>query len=388
MDDGSPRLTVRLRREIAQALSVEDLFLDASEFERLLDRLWILDDDPLGIFSQSSNSLRTRIRRHVFENPGDWTVEELFKALGAYDCSDRRFSTFVEILSSSRIRPSEAGQRRFVDIVNRVLVTGDVELREVEHEEGYPAFRVVAKSGVVSGRPKNLIFASPRKPDIRFLDAITNDIEIASNPADVLVYDRPIPSTGLNWRDLQSWWAETNAIADQEQAKRSLYKRLLDSLPNSSPPQKAFFEAYFKAFSALIPGLPALLPEVWLHWDPKTVKERGATALTRFRMDFLLLLPWGRRVVVEIDGKQHYADGERASPTRYAEMVAADRDLRLTGYDVFRFGTAELKEPCVDRVKEFFTRLFIAHSLGIHLQHQPETEALVHKPPNSRLDLT
>ncbi|MFB7225150.1 hypothetical protein [Streptomyces sp. NPDC056227] len=29
---------------------------------------------------------------------------------------------------------------------------------------------------------------------------------------------------------------------------------------------------------------PALLPEVWLHWDPKTVEERGPEALLRSRM--------------------------------------------------------------------------------------------------------
>jgi very-short-patch-repair endonuclease len=38
-------------------------------------------------------------------------------------------------------------------------------------------------------------------------------------------------------------------------------------------------------------------------------------------MDFLLLLPNRSRVVVEVDGKQHYADAGRADPARYAEMV-------------------------------------------------------------------
>jgi very-short-patch-repair endonuclease len=62
-------------------------------------------------------------------------------------------------------------------------------------------------------------------------------------------------------------------------------------------------------------------------------------------MDFLLLLPRHRRVVLEIDGLQHYADPEgRASPERYAEMVAADRELRLAGYEVYRFGGHEIAE--------------------------------------------
>lgn len=61
-------------------------------------------------------------------------------------------------------------------------------------------------------------------------------------------------------------------------------------------------------------------------------------------MDFLLLLPHRQRVVIEIDGKQHYADGDTASPQRYASMVAEDRNLRLLGYEVYRFGGFELMQ--------------------------------------------
>jgi very-short-patch-repair endonuclease len=79
--------------------------------------------------------------------------------------------------------------------------------------------------------------------------------------------------------------------------------------------------------------LPPLLPEVWLHWDAKTVRERGPDALLRFRMDFLLLLPHWVRAVLEVDGKHHYArDDGLADTTRYAKMVAADRELKLAGY--------------------------------------------------------
>ena len=45
-------------------------------------------------------------------------------------------------------------------------------------------------------------------------------------------------------------------------------------------------------------------------------------------MDFLLLLPRGVRVVLEVDGKQHYAGGDTASPRLYSEMVSEDRGLR------------------------------------------------------------
>jgi very-short-patch-repair endonuclease len=111
-----------------------------------------------------------------------------------------------------------------------------------------------------------------------------------------------------------------------------------------------------------VPGLPALLPEVWLHWDPKTVSERGAAALLGHRMDFLLLLPHGQRVVLEVDGSHHYAtpDGKRPDPRQYAALARADRELKLSGYEVFRFGATELKDLDSARkvLQAFFTGLF------------------------------
>src|SRR6058998_1445078 len=80
------------------------------------------------------------------------------------------------------------------------------------------------------------------------------------------------PNEGLRWRDLQDWWAERENLTGIE-AKRSLYKRLLDSLPANSPAQRSVFTGYARHFGSAVPDLPALLPEVWLHWDPKTVKE-------------------------------------------------------------------------------------------------------------------
>lgn len=58
-------------------------------------------------------------------------------------------------------------------------------------------------------------------------------------------------------------------------------------------------------------------------------------------MDFLLLLAGGVRVVVEVDGKQHYSDGDRPSPKVYARTVEGDRRLRLAGYEVYRFAGYE-----------------------------------------------
>ncbi|MFI6607973.1 DUF559 domain-containing protein [Streptomyces sp. NPDC050507] len=107
---------------------------------------------------------------------------------------------------------------------------------------------------------------------------------------------------------------------------------------------------------------PVLLPEVWLHWDHQTVRERGTQALLRSRMDFLLMLPHGQRIVLEVDGSQHYTRdrGQRPDSAKYAETMAGDRDLKLRGYDVFRFGHDELRDETAARVllEQFLPALF------------------------------
>ena len=370
----TPQITKRIRREIARVLADADLYRDGRRFDELLDRLWVLDDnlDALNIFLSNGayqNRLpgRRNLTQYVHKNPGDWPAEVLFDELGAYDCSDTRFALFLEGLASADVLLDEPAQRQFVALVNGPLRDAGAELRETDSKDGYPVFTLVSTHSSAPGRPKNLIFASQVKPDLRFRDAINNDVEIVTNADKVLVYDRPIGTEGITWKHLQSWWEETNGITDKIEARKTLYNRLLASLPQNSPPQRLLFTSYLKRFDGAVPDLPAMLPEVWLHWDPKTVSQRGRDALLRFRMDFLLLLPGGARVVIEVDGKHHYADDDgKARPERYAEMVAADRDLKLAGYHVFRFGAAELPDKsAASVVGSFFEALFKQFAVAI-----------------------
>jgi hypothetical protein len=192
-------------------------------------------------------------------------------------------------------------------------------------------------------------------------DVLNNDVEILSDPTRVLVYDRPVVD-GLRWRELQSWWADREDMEDGSAAKDSLYRRLQSSLPVNSPPQLLFFRTFFKRYGSSVHGLPALLPEVWLHWDPVAARARGMRALSNHRMDFLMLLPGGRRMVFEIDGKQHDANGDRADPREYAKLTAGTRELQLAGYEVYRFGGSELAGDAGEQlVASFFSTLFDVH---------------------------
>lgn len=73
-----------------------------------------------------------------------------------------------------------------------------------------------------------------------------------------------------------------------------------------------------------------------------------------------MLLPGGIRIVFEIDGKQHYSQNGNAKPELYADMVKDDRNLRLNGYEVYRFGGYEFtnEQNARQMLSEFFDKLF------------------------------
>jgi hypothetical protein len=208
-----------------------------------------------------------------------------------------------------------------------------------------------------AGPVKNLVFGSTTKPDLVLADALSNDLALVNADA-ALMYDGGIPDDGLSWRTLLHALLP-DAAADERDAANRLYRRLIKCL--ASEPERLLFRVYAGRCRRLGFDQPALVPQVWVHYDPRSRRQRGnAPVYTTQRMDFLLLLAGGRRVVLEVDGKTHYTDdaGDPA-PRRYAEMVRDDRELRLRGYEVYRFGGAELPDDAaaVALVGEFFARL-------------------------------
>lgn len=350
----------RHRRELARALNKLDrIFRNWEHTEALLRAVFVFDT-TLSDFLGSKKTELEWVSRHFFAFSKDADAEQMFETLGVFDLSNHRFQVFIEGIVAADVQVDADAQGEVVEACNEVLRTCGAELRQMREEHGYPVFELVALR-CAQGRPKTLIFASPDKPDLRFQDILNNEVEILSDPAKVLVYDRPIID-GLRWCDLQAWWAERENIAEASCAKVDLYRRLKSSLPPNSPPQLLFFETFFKTFGAEVPGLPALLPEVWLHWDPKTIHQRGKLAFLNHRMDFLMLLPSGQRFVFEVDGKQHYAVGDRAEPREYARLAAGTRYLQLAGYEVYRFGGSELVGgPGQELVATFFRTLFEVH---------------------------
>jgi very-short-patch-repair endonuclease len=228
------------------------------------------------------------------------------------------------------------------------------------------------KSGV-PGSVKNLVFAANGpKPEIVLVDAVSNDIKIVKNEQYCLVYDKPILDQGLLWQDLIEWWKQRQSPPPSNQAATasSLLRRLLASLSPDSPPERLLFQTYYRHFLPILGNkLPALIPQVYLHYDPKTVRQlvysQQDQRLFRQRMDFLLLFSNQTRIVLEVDGQQHYSNDGKAKPELYAQMVAEDRRIRLQGYEIYRFGGAELQDNQKGKtiIIEFFQELFQQHSI-------------------------
>ena len=224
----------------------------------------------------------------------------------------------------------------------------------------------------VSGEIKNLIFAANGpKPEIVLVDATTNTLQIVKNAEFCLIYDRELGTHGLTWGELVDWWCDLNALSNlsRKDQSMSLYNRLKSSLGTNDAELLLFTTYYNTFYKEFGDKLLALIPQVYLHYDPYTMAQLGGSKrLPRQRMDFLLLLPSRNHIVLEVDGKQHYSQGEAASPPLYSEMVAEDRKLKLAGYEVFRFGGYELfNNPthATEMLKEFFNRLFQRHDLSL-----------------------
>lgn len=357
LEEGDAPISEITRRDVARCFG-DDLSGEQNVLD-LVRRFFPVNAMSADFFA--GRSLASDIERHMISNFGDWSVEYLFEKIGALSCSRDRFSRLIEAALHPLGRRGPA-QATLAQALNAVLGRDGYVLAVEGEESGYPIFRLRSIARGVAGAPKNLIFASNGpKPEIGFSDAINNDIVILSNAESCLVYDRPIRRDGFLWSELVDWWGALEVGASGD-AARALGLRLRASLVSDA--ERALFDTYFRVYRPLLgSALPALIPQVYLHFDPAIVKQlRHRAALPRQRMDFLMLLQNNQRVVIEVDGAHHFSRDGKPSLSAYAEMVAADRDLRLHGYEIYRFGANELVgDGAPEVIARFFERLLKLH---------------------------
>lgn len=349
------RVSELVRRDVLKAINpLPQLFGELPLLDSLSEIFGagIIQDDPGGILGR--DSLERQIAQHCIRND-DWRHEELLIRCGGLTCSQARFFGLLEKLLHPMTR-RDAEQGELAERIGQSLKRDGFTVRQIGAESGYAVYGVVRTQLGVAGEMKNLIFASTgEKPELVFRDAVNNDVEIVKNADKVLIFDRPLPSSGLLlWQDLQDWWAHAYGVADASVAKAQLYRRLLQAVRSArSAGEYALFHCYYERYGGQLgPKLPVLIPQVYLHYDPYTRRERGdEQILARQRMDFLLMLDQGARIVLEVDGRHHYAVQDSldqsvyiANARRYAEMAMEDRRLRLAGYEVYRFGGQEFMD--------------------------------------------
>lgn len=342
------------RSEILQKLNAVSLFGDLNIQSKLavvfpeFVELWQYNEGMAGLMGK---------RYDVGSN------SELLRQAGALECSVTRFFQLLELLVSPNVRKGDE-QANLVAELNKLLRVDGFVLQREKLVSGHPVFSIAKLAGGVTGTPKNLIFAANGpKPELVFADAINNDIRIVKNEEFCLIFDRPIGTSGLSKGDLLAWWRDLQQLDDVVEAWKSLVKRLYESLDSQG--EKNFFTNYYKLFKRKDDDFPMLIPQVYLHYDPYTIKQlAGQKRLPRQRMDFLILFSDSTRVVIEVDGKQHFSKDDKPSLPLYSEMMSADRDLRLAGYEIYRFGADELVGPESDAlIQKFLLALMTKHSL-------------------------
>ncbi len=357
------RITEVTRRRIIDGLRDTQTYfsgpLDEIDF---LSRLYDLDSLPSR--DDRFTTAAEDIVQHCLNNPDDWEFDWIFHdpRFGVATEDDKLLQLLAEMLHPY-VRTDAVEVQRLQEFLNRALVHDGYEIIQVDAISGAPVFGHHRIGSGVSGTLKNLIFAAVGpKPEIVLDDAANNDLRIVRNEQGCLVYDRALAAHGLTWAELTAWWADRQGMTGEPEREisRSLYRRLDLSL-GSNDAERRILRTYADRYIRLGPDIPALIPQVYLHYDPYSQNQRRAPGpLPRQRMDFLLLLPHRARVVIECDGKQHYADQDgNADPGRYAAMVREDRELRLKGYELYRFGGAELADELAagQLLSTFFDRL-------------------------------
>lgn len=320
-------------------------------------------------------SVISEIARHM-DTFDDWDFTYLFDTvLDLLNVPDDKFIYFCEqyvnpIFRRQRLNDDDEWidiSQECIDAINRGLADVGMALQPIGQIADRIQYKALPTNQGTQEPIKNIIFAAKYKPDIVLDDALSNDIRIV-NANGALIYDQGIPADGISWETLATWY-ELLAIDNTEKQMTHLFYDCLDS-----EPERLFYKAYISYLQSHTKQIPALIPQVYMYYDPKTKSQREWQIFEHQKLDFMMIIRPSQRVVFEIDGYQHYAEDEvapgtrykhYASPSRYAEMMKAHREMSLAGYDVYRFGGRELwvndktpEEKIVSNIKTFFDKLF------------------------------
>lgn len=331
----------------------------------------------------NKTSLLNEIARHCDAFPGDWGDDSgMFDVVNILNWTDQEFLHFCEEyvnpVFNRYIWDEEQGERvnlqpECVDAINLYLCDCGYELRPANRIGDKVEYTLVELTGV-KGKIHNIVFAAIEKPDVLLPDVLNHTVQIPVDEDKYLLYDEDIGANGLTWGELLKWYNNNHLPFD-----KGLLEKLWDSVKHcGSPIEEQFFSFYLEIIEEYGDNIPALLPQVYLFYDSKVQKERTIKIFDHQCMDFLMLFSGSQRVVIELDGVQHYSDGTVqipdspypqpiASTAKYASMVSSQREMTLAGYEVYRFGGKEFQnqEQAKAMVQQFFLDLFGKHRIDL-----------------------
>lgn len=333
------------------------------------------DIEETGQHDRHTISVIDNIARHM-DRFSDWSFSYLFDTiLDLLNVPDEKFIYFCEQYVNPIFRRRRHDEdegwidisQECIEAINRGLSNAGMSLQPIGQVADRTKYRVLAINQGTQEPIKNIIFAAKYKPDIVLDDALSNDIKVV-NANGALIYDQGIPANGISWETLESWYKLLD-FDNTEKQMTLLFYNCLDSKP-----EQLFYKAYLSYLNSHGKHIPAIIPQVYMYYDPKTKAQREWQIFEHQKMDFMMIISPSQRIVFEIDGQQHYAEDKvapgtqckhYASPVRYAEMMKAHREMSLAGYDVYRFGGRELwvnsetsEEEIISNLSLFFDKLF------------------------------
>lgn len=360
LDDDFFQIPILTRRLLLNFCKGQKDISGKVSISELIGRTWDINEEYN--FDFEIITLRQFVVTHA-EKFHDMTCAEILEnVLDFIYISDDKLKRFLETIVDPSVRSKE-DQLYYVTSINKIISSNEVKLSSCKQVGGLDVYKLERCTTGISGKVRNIIFAAIGcKADIVIDDALSNNLKVVDPEHKCLYYDFPIEEAGLSWQQLVTWWNKNNPDYTLE-TEKVFVNRLCQSC--DSEPEKRFLRTYYNYIYCLQKNgsqkaFPALLPQVQCHYDPKSAKMRGGKLYVVQRMDFLMLMPHGVRVIIEIDGRQHYSETDgTASPSKYASMVKNDRDLKLYGYDVYRFGGYEFAGAnSANDLKVFFQKLF------------------------------
>lgn len=302
------------RRALLNWISSQpDLEGELPNIYEMLLLVWNLNEIEIKIFTGDTCTADEYILQHMVRNDDIDNGECFENILEFMYIPDRQLFKLLETIVNPPVRDDQS-QYKYVSEINSIIGKNGFRLVSEKNIAGINIYELKQFIGTgIPGDIHNIIFgAYEEKPDIIIDDSLTNKLKLVGDNEKCLFYDVSITSEGLTWHDLLIWWNNGD-----EEYNLDVEKKLVDRLKLSldSNPEILFLRTYYNYLHKLKNShLPALIPQVYCHYDPKSAYMRNGQGYVLQRMDFLMLLPGNVRVVIEIDGKQHYAHGNEASP--------------------------------------------------------------------------